>query len=87
MQTAGVGNFIALGQTNRVWRGMAAAPNGNVYASTFGGDIYMQTGGVGNFIALGQASKQWEPMTAAPNGNVYDCIYINDIGSYIKSLT
>jgi hypothetical protein len=42
MQTGGSGPFVALNQTARAWRGMAAAPNGNVYASVQNGDIYMQ---------------------------------------------
>jgi hypothetical protein len=42
MQIAGEGNFVSLGQTLRNWYGLAAAPNGNVYACVDGGDIYMQ---------------------------------------------
>jgi len=67
----GVVNFPSLGQTVRNWIGMAAAPNGNVYACVYGGDIYMQTGGTGNFVALGQTSRAWHGVAAAPNGNVY----------------
>ena len=52
--------------------------NGNVYASVFGGDIYMQTGGTGNFVALGQTSRQWYGMTTL-NGNVYACVNGGDI--------
>ena len=56
-------DFNALGQTHRDWEGMAAAPNGNVYAADSNdGDIYMQTGGVGDFVALGQPPEtglQW----------------------------
>ena len=36
----GVGNFEALGQTSRNWRGIDCAPNGDVYAVVYGGDIY-----------------------------------------------
>jgi len=73
------GDFIALGQTSRSWIGMAAAPNGNVYACVSGGDIYMQTGGAGDFIALGQTSRSWHGMAAAPNGDVYACVFGGDI--------
>ncbi len=73
------GDFVGLSQTSRNWSGMAAAPNGNVYACVQGGDIYMQTGGVGNFVALGQTSRTWRGMAAAPNGNVYACVTSGDI--------
>jgi hypothetical protein len=63
-------NFLDLGQTVRDWRGMAAAPNGNVYAAA-GIDIYMQTNGIGDFISLGQSIGGIYSMAAAPNGNVY----------------
>ncbi len=76
-QAEGAGNFVALGQTSRDWRGMTSA-NGNVYASVFNGDIYMQTGGVGNFVALGQTTRRWFGMASA-NGNVYACVNSGDI--------
>ena len=40
-QTNGIGNFIALNQTTRSWYDMCAAPNGNIYACVYGGDIYL----------------------------------------------
>ncbi|MEK7169987.1 MAG: hypothetical protein AAB767_01735, partial [Patescibacteria group bacterium] len=68
----GTDDFVALGQTSRWWHGMAAAPNGDVYASVYDdGDIYLQTNGTGDFVALGQTSRHWVAMAAAPNGNVY----------------
>ncbi len=81
-QTAGVGNFVALGQTVRQWSGICEAPNGDVYACVGGGmsnnnttgDIYKQTGGVGNFVALGQSSRSWAGMCAAPNGDIYAAV-------------
>jgi hypothetical protein len=82
MQTAGKGNFIALGQTSRSWNGIAAAPNGNIYACVLG-DIYMQTAGTGNFIALGQTSRLWKSIAASPNGNIYACVSGGDI--YIQT--
>lgn len=75
----GMADFEALSQTFRQWTGMAAAPNGNVYACTWGGDIYMQTAGAGNFIAIGGTSRNWHGMCAAPNGNIYACVYGGDI--------
>ncbi|MCK9432914.1 MAG: hypothetical protein M0R00_08150, partial [Candidatus Omnitrophica bacterium] len=71
--------FAALSQTTRDWFGMAAAPNGNVYACVLGGGIYMQTAGSGAFVALGQTTRDWFGMCAAPNGNVYACVYNGDI--------
>ncbi len=72
-------NFNALSQTSRVWRGMAAAPSGNIYAAVQSGDIYMQTAGTGNFVALSQTSRDWRAMAAAPNGNVYAAAFGGDI--------
>ena len=63
--------FTALSQTTRNWTGMAAAPNGNVYACVYGGDIYMQTGGAGNFVALGQNTVGWWFMAVSTGGDVY----------------
>ena len=40
-QTGGVGNFIPLGQTSRIWSGMTSAPNGKIYACVLEGDIYI----------------------------------------------
>lgn len=90
-KTLVVSNFAGLSQTSRDWFGMAAAPNGDVYACDPGsGDIYLQTGGVGNFVALGEASRFWYAMTAAPNGDIYAAeqggdIYLQTggVGSFI----
>ena len=71
--------FVALSQTARLWYGMAAAPNGDIYACVTGGDIYKQTGGVGNFIALSQTVRGWYGMAAAPNGDIYAAVYNSDI--------
>jgi hypothetical protein len=71
--------YSALGQTSRDWIGMTSAPNGNVYATVDGGDIYMQTGGTGNFIALSQTSRDWRQIAAAPNGNIYAVVSSGDI--------
>jgi len=62
--------FEPLGQTSRLWFGIAVVPNGDIYAAVTNGDIYKQTGGVGDFISLGQ-SRNWFCMAAAPNGDVY----------------
>jgi len=72
-------NFSPLSQTSRNWVGMTAAPNGNIYAAVYNGDIYMQTNGTGNFVALNQTSRNWYGMTAAPNGNVYAAVNGGDI--------
>lgn len=72
-------SFTALNQTPRAWYGMAAAPNGNIYATVVGGDIYMQTGGSGNFVGLGGTSRQWEGICAALNGDVFAVVYNGSI--------
>ena len=66
-------DFLPLSQTTRSWVGMAAAPNGNVYACVYGGGIYMQTNGIGNFVTLNQTTRYWVGMCAASNGDVYAC--------------
>jgi hypothetical protein len=78
-QTGGTGNFVALGQTSRQWRGITVAPNGDVYACVGVGDIYKQTGGTGNFIALNQTARDYYGMTAAPNGDIYAAVLLGDI--------
>jgi hypothetical protein len=64
-------NFIALGQSSRLWSGMTASPNGDIYAAVSGGSIYKQSEGIGDFIDLNQTHRGWFSMAAAPNGDVY----------------
>ena len=78
-QTGGAGNFVALGQIKRTWRGTAVAPNGDVYACVFGGDIYKQAGGIGDFVELSQTKRNWVGMAASPNGDVYASVTGGDI--------
>jgi hypothetical protein len=81
-QTAGTGDFVTLNQTVRNWHGIAAAPNGDIYACVYyggDGDIYKQTGGIGNFIALSQTVRNWTGMAVAPNGDIYACVLNGDI--------
>ena len=59
---------VAQGQN---WAGLAATPNGDVYAIVSAGDIYKQTGGTGAFVSLNQGSRNWNSIAAAPNGDVY----------------
>lgn len=67
----------------RQWRGLCGAPNGDVYACTygFGGDIYVRSGGTGAFTALGvtpesPADPLWNGMGVdAGNGDVYAVNY------------
>ena len=70
--------LVALNQTTRNWTGMAAAPNGNIYAAVALGDIYMRTAGTGDFVALSQTPRDWYGMAAAPNGNIYASV--NTVG-------
>ncbi len=73
------GAFVALSQTSRNWNGLCVAPDGDVYATVFGGDIYKQTAGTGDFVALSQVSRNWSSICAAPNGNIYACVNGGDI--------
>lgn len=83
MQSGGEGQFVSLGsQVGSYCTGMAAAPNGNIYACTQSPgtrQIYMRTGGTGNFASLAQTNRDYEAMCAAPNGDVYVCVYGGDI--------
>ncbi|MFM6004709.1 MAG: hypothetical protein ACKPA7_14105, partial [Sphaerospermopsis kisseleviana] len=76
-QTNGTGNFVALAQTSRSWRGMTTLGN-DVYACVTSGDIYKQTNGTGNFVALGQTIRQWNDITTLGN-DVYACVFGGDI--------
>ncbi len=62
-QTGGVGDFIALGQASRDWRGMTTLGN-DVYASETNGDIYKQTDLTGNTF---RASSSFT-LPAMPDG-------------------
>ena len=74
--------FSGLSQASREWQGMCAAPNGDIYASVYNGDIYIRQGGTGDFIGLGQTARNWVGMCAAPNGDIYATVYNGDI--YIR---
>ena len=84
-QDAQDGLFYSIGQggSNVSWRGMCAAPNGDVYVAreqgAFPGDIYKQSGGVGDFVALGQGNLRWYVMGAVPNGDIYAGVYSGGI--------
>jgi PKD repeat protein len=86
-QYGAAGDFIALSQTARDWKGIAGAPNDDVYAvaethiSTFTGSIYKQTGGINNFVEILASNPSptafpavvWGDITVAPNGDIYAC--------------
>jgi hypothetical protein len=63
--------------TSNTWRGMCAAPNGNIYACAYGSGgsgsyVQMRASGSGDFkIVQGALLKKWKGMCAAPNGNIY----------------
>lgn len=64
------------GESNKDWRGMAATPNGDVYAcitarTGAAGDIYVQKHGTEGFVSLGQASRYWWGLASDSEGNVY----------------
>ena len=76
----GASDWVSLNQGVRWWYGLTIHPNGNVYASVWGGgDIYMQTGGVGDFVALNQGGKNWTGMVATAQGDVYASVQSGDI--------
>jgi hypothetical protein len=73
------GTFTDLGLAAKQWAGMCTAPNGDVYASVFGGSIWIQSGGVGPFVDLATGNKDWTGMAAAPNGDIYCSVYNGSI--------
>ncbi len=83
-QTNGTGNFVALGQTTRIWSGMTTLGT-DVYASTQGGDIYKQTNGTGNFVALGQTTRIWSGMTTLGT-DVYCTVFNGDIYKFTPEM-
>lgn len=82
VRTNGIGVFSAKGFTGRHYNGITVAPNGDLYVSTAGGDIYIQVGASGALTALAQTSRQWYRMTSGLNGDIY-CL-IKDSGDIYK---
>jgi hypothetical protein len=84
-QTSGSGDFVDLVQSPgsyNSWYGVAAAPNGNIYALQYDDlgdgttDVYMQTSGSGDFVSLNQSvivglGSKFSCIAVAPNGDVY----------------
>lgn len=82
-QTGGIGSFNPLGTVGQVWTGLAAAPNGDIFAcsedtlSTDGG-IFVQYGGTGSFTSLNQANRDWSAI-AVSNGVSYATVAGGDV--------
>jgi hypothetical protein len=72
-------DFISVSTTNRAWKSMCCAPNGDIYACVTNGDIYKQTGGIGLFNALSQTSRTWCGITANHAGDIYATIQTGDV--------
>ena len=71
VQGSETGDFISLGQTARLWTGLAASPSGNLYSCVDGGDIYKQTDGIGDFNPMGQTTRNWIGIAASSTGHIY----------------
>ena len=69
------GVFVTLVTVGEQWNAMTVAPNGDVYACSFGGEIWIQTGGIGPFVSLGSDAPDhtWTALAATPNGDIYAC--------------
>ena len=76
---SGSSTFTAISETTRNYIDIAIAPNGNVYATVSGGDIYMQTNGTGSFNAIGETVREWRSIAIASNNNVYITVNNGDI--------
>jgi len=72
MQTAGVGNFNALSQTSRSWRGICNDGT-HAYACVTGGGIYKQTNGTGNFVAMASVTNRSWLGVACLGDHLYAC--------------
>src|SRR3990167_4550772 len=81
MKPLGSGVFVAQIQGARSWSGIAAAPDGSVYASIGegAGPIYKRTVVIGNFISQGGQSKSVRALCVAPNGDIYAAVEYDDI--------
>jgi hypothetical protein len=53
MQTKGVGDFEAIDSTSRAWTGLSATDDNEIYAGTYGGDIYKRSAFALPFYNLG----------------------------------
>jgi hypothetical protein len=62
---------------------MATVPNGDIYATVLGGDIYKLNSETdsetGDFEPLYQGDKDWTAIVAAPNGDIYATVTNGDI--------
>lgn len=76
------GNFVPLGQNigNNTFA-ITGAPNGDMYASRYGGDIYKQTNSAGLFNPIGQGGnrQRYQNIIASYNGDVYDIAYNTNV--------
>jgi uncharacterized protein (TIGR02145 family) len=82
-QTGGIGSFNPLGTVGQVWTGLAAAPNGDIFAcseDTFDtdGGIFVQYGGTGSFTSLNQDNRDWSSI-AVSNGVSYATVAGGDV--------
>ena len=75
----GSSTFVAEGQTSRNWYDIAVAPNGDVWATVNGVDIYKQTGGSGLFVAQSVGASGWTGITVAADGSVYAAVNGGDV--------
>ncbi len=80
--SANTETFTIVDSNTRTWRGITIAPNGDVYASNSGGDIYKRAGGVGAFVALGQTNRNWYGMASNNAGDIFVCNYGAGNGIY-----
>ena len=72
------GSVIALGQTSRLYRGMASHGD-TVRVVVYWGGIYQQIGGSGDFAALPDVARNYNGIAFSPDGNWYVTDYSGDI--------
>ena len=75
---SGSTTWVDQSTTSRAWSGIGGHANGNIYATTTFGDIYMQTNGTGAFVGLGKSSLNWVDIEGIGN-DMYATVYNGDI--------
>lgn len=69
----------AIGGTSRNWSFICKDPQGTLWATVVGGDIYKCPAGSTTFTAIGGPSRLWEGICSDSQGNIWACVASDDI--------
>jgi len=84
-QTGGTGAFVEIDPAQHAWQGIAAHPDGSVYA-TGNDQVWRKSRDGSTFVSLNLPSRAYKGVTVAPNGDVYVCVYSNETGQIYKQI-